>query len=128
MSDNHQSEQFDSEAVCTCQSQTATFENKDRRKEPLTSNEEQKEPSTSRRGQQCEKCGPLQSSSKSWLDSFSARSDTEVPRNCSKVDRDVKDMIIKQVTDSLLSTTNVIQLEDGRSWNKGGNSNLTLHV
>ena len=126
VSDKHQSEHFESETLCMCQDQTAIGPGgkEDQKKESLPSNDDQKEPSTSSDGQ----CGPLPGSSKSWLNSFSARSGSEVPRNCSKVDRDVKDMIIQKVTDSLLSTTNVIQLEDGRSWNKGGNNFRLLYV
>ena len=74
----------------------------------------------------CEKCKQLRNNTCSverqstWLSTFQVRNESEVPRNCSLIDKDVKEYCINTVTDKLLSTVNMKELEDGRRWNKGG--------
>ena len=74
----------------------------------------------------CEKCKQLRNNTCSvdrqstWLSTFQVRNESEVPRNCSLMDKDVKEYCINTVTDKLLSTVNMKELEDGRRWNKGG--------
>ena len=55
-----------------------------------------------------------------WISTFQTRNESKVPRNCSLIDKGVKDHCINTVTDKLLSTVNMKPLEDGRIWNKGG--------
>ena len=55
-----------------------------------------------------------------WVDTFQTRNKSEVPRNCSRIDLGVKNFCITTVTNALLATENMKQLEDGRVWNKGG--------
>ena len=71
------------------------------------------------REQSCkEDCGS--SKKGTWVDTFQTRNKSEVPRNCSQIDLGVKNFCITTVTNTLLATENMKQLEDGRMWNKGG--------
>ncbi len=78
----------------------------------------------------CERCATLRrmksADTESWVSDFKARDESDTPRNYSNIDLGVKDFVIKTVTDSLLSTTNTKQLEDGRTWNKGGADLMTF--
>ena len=57
----------------------------------------------------------------SSCDSFTARSAEEKPRNAVCIDHSIKDLITTRVLRELLSiSNNRIEVDDERTWNKGG--------
>lgn len=55
-----------------------------------------------------------------WAKDFVARSNVELVRNCTKLDKNIVNEIIKIVTQKLLNEKNYILNEFGNEWNKGG--------
>ncbi|RXG68219.1 putative tRNA (uracil-O(2)-)-methyltransferase [Armadillidium vulgare] len=62
--------------------------------------------------------------SESWCNDFKPREAIQKTRNCTQIDKEVKDKIVSHVTNLLLSQQNFIQIaKDDKivNWNKGGN-------
>ena len=61
-----------------------------------------------------------------WAESFTPRLSIEAVKNCTRVQHEVKDLIITMVTDALLKEVNLIELDDSDNgktkWNRGGQS------
>ncbi len=57
-----------------------------------------------------------------WTSTFQARSGEEIPRNCVRVDRGVRNKIMEVIFKALLEAGDVVTktTEEGRTWNAGG--------
>lgn len=55
---------------------------------------------------------------------FKARTSSEKVRNCTQIDRNIKERIIKDVVNCLLKNEHLVNKDDGTSWNKGGSVHL----
>ncbi len=63
-----------------------------------------------------------------WLATFEPRSGIQPVRNCQLVARETKNNIVQKVFDRVLlaSDAEVVSLESGKTWRKGGTSMLML--
>ncbi|XP_041347033.1 probable tRNA (uracil-O(2)-)-methyltransferase [Gigantopelta aegis] len=68
------------------------------------------------------KHGGLEVTTNSWSTSFQPRSSTELVRNCQKVARETKELIVQAVFQKVLEAPEAesVQCEGGTSWNRGG--------
>ncbi|KAL3267728.1 hypothetical protein HHI36_006855 [Cryptolaemus montrouzieri] len=55
---------------------------------------------------------------------FTPRSSEERVRNCTQIDRNIIDKIVKQVVDILLAKVTLLTKANGSNWNKGGSIHL----
>jgi hypothetical protein len=55
-----------------------------------------------------------------WTANFSPRPATEKLKNAVTVDRSVKELITTTVLNKLLTAVDLIEIDCGRTWNKGG--------
>lgn len=60
----------------------------------------------------------------SWMETFQAREGKQLPKNCVTLSRDLKENIVKLVFQAVIQApgTSTKLLQDGRSWNMGGES------
>lgn len=65
-------------------------------------------------------------SNNGWSSDFNPRAKIEAVRNCTKIDRNLKDSIVKIIFDHLLATEELD--EPYRGWNKGGVISLSEAV
>lgn len=63
-----------------------------------------------------------------WIEGFEARSSVEKIRNCTKIDKDLRDLIVRRVFEAIMGAEDgrTVQLSDGRTWKKGGKEYYTF--
>ena len=70
----------------------------------------------------CTKSEESDVTTKNWSAGFQPRSSTELVRNCQKVARETKELIVQAVFERVLQAPDAetVHCEGGKSWNRGG--------
>ena len=70
----------------------------------------------------CTKSEESDVTTKNWSAGFQPRSSTELVRNCQKVARETKELIVQAVFEKVLQAPDAetVNCEGGKSWNRGG--------
>ncbi|XP_018330185.1 probable tRNA (uracil-O(2)-)-methyltransferase [Agrilus planipennis] len=64
-------------------------------------------------------CKNVNETSERWIENYETRPETEKVRNCTKIDKDIVQSILKQISIELLKEEDFLIKSDGSKWNRG---------